>query len=611
VATGPFGGSAEIVRVAPRQQGVLLAATGNGLLYRSRNGGASWDHLAFPAQLAGSLHALEADPGVEGVWYAGMESDIASVAGVYKTSDGGLTWTQLPGLKGKSVWAVAVRSSQPRLIAAGTTDGVYLSRDGGASWARISPESNRELRPVVSLAFHPTDPGIIYAGTTHLPWRTRDGGAHWESIHSGMIDDSDVFSISVETRAPSSVFASACSGVYRSSDGGSTWKRLATPSGAFRTYLVALDPHREGVVYAATSAGLLRSSDRGGAWKTVTSHQVRSIAFDAVNPNKVYFASATGGLLVSRDSGNSLVQFNAGFANRNFAAVAGSGGILYASTVYEPGSGGIFRTSDRGARWARMASPGDNENIILLAATPDDPDNLFAAGRGGLYRSTDGAKTWSRLPLPQGAQTVTALLPLSRDSALAGTTAGLFRLESGSWAAVSFPGRHPVELLQNSGKGLVAAISSGSAFRSQDGGSSWTACGQPAAGTVWYGLTLDSGAEGAALAATSQGLFRSTDQCATWDLVRNGLDQATVSAVVSPQGRSGEALAAQFGRVFITTNGGLSWRPIDDAGRNGGYPSSLLLLPAAPRRVYALFPRRGVLSVSIEPDQHVASTGGI
>jgi len=118
-------------------------------------------------------------------------------------------------------------------MAAGADSGVYLTRDGGTSWKLISPPGDPELRPVVSLAFDPGDSKIIYAGTTHLPWRTSDGGATWQSIHTGMIDDSDVFSIQVDPHRPERVLASACSGAYASSDAAHHWKRFNTPTGAF------------------------------------------------------------------------------------------------------------------------------------------------------------------------------------------------------------------------------------------------------------------------------------------------------------------------------------------------------------------------------------------
>lgn len=601
--TGPYGGEAEIVRTVPRKAGLVIAATRNGLFYQSADGGASWTYRHFPAQLSGILHALEVDPRFSDVWYAGMEAENARISGVYRTKDGGETWTQLPGLQGKAVWSLAIWPAGPDIVAAGTSEGVFLSRDAGESWTAISPANDPELRPVVSLAFHPANSEILYAGTTHLPWRTRDGGRHWQSIHSGMLDDSDVFSIAVDAQSPATVFASACSGVYRSGDAGSSWRRMATPRGAFRTYLVTLDPRRAGVVFAATSAGLLRSENSGAAWNRVSPHAVKSIAFDPADPDRIYFASIVGGLLVSRDGGNTLVESNIGFSNRNFSAIAGSGGALYTSTVYEPDSGGIFRTGDNGLNWRRMASPGTNENILLLAVAPDDPDRLYAAGNRSLFRSTDGARTWVKQGTPPGGEHITALLPVSRESLLVGTSAGLFRSGS-SWVAVELPGgRRPVELLQSSGGGMVAAVTSGGAFRSDNTGNSWTACGQPTPGAVWYGLALDSGRTAGALAATAQGLFRSTDGCASWTPVRGGLDQATVSAVVFHPRRAGEALAAQFGRIFHSTDGGLSWRPLDGEGRNGAYPSALLVLPAAPQRLFALFPRRGVSSISIDFNQ--------
>ncbi len=615
LATGPFGGAAEIVRVVPRQPGLLLAATSGGLVYQSDDAGLSWTNRPAPTQLGGTLHAIEIDPRYAGTWYAAIESHTPAAAGVYKTEDGGETWTPLPGMAGKAVWALAVWAGQPDVIAAGTSEGVFLTRDAGASWARISPESNRELRPVVSLAFDPGNRDILYAGTTHLPWRTRDGGAHWESIHTGMLDDSDVFSMAVDPRTPNTVFSSACSGVYRSGDGGGSWTRMATPPGAFRTYLVAQDPRDPGVLFAGTSAGLLRSPDGGASWKRVSRHVVKSIAFDPVKARKIYCASATGGMLISQDGGNTLLESNKGFSNRNFVAIAGSGDMLYTSSIYEPASGGVFRSGDFGLTWRRMASPGTNQNVVVLSAAPDNADCVYAAGYGGLFLSMDGAKTWMRQPTPKGADHIQALLPLSCRSVLVGSASGLFRLTAGSWKAVAIAGaRRRVELLQSSGGAVVAAVIAGRAFRSDNGGESWTACGQPVPDVVWYGLALDSGHTGFSLAATAQGLFRSTDRCASWTAVRGGLDQATVNAVLLHPRRAGEALAAQFGRIYRTTDGGLSWFPLEHEGRSGTYPSAFLVLPGAPQRLFALFPRRGVLSVTIdavqnEPDQ-LNSRGG-
>src|SRR5581483_5429406 len=82
-ATGPFGGDAELVRVIPQTPGMVVAGSRNGLLFLSVNGGASWSNIAFPAQFAGVLHALEVDPHSAGVWYAGTESQNPWYSGIF------------------------------------------------------------------------------------------------------------------------------------------------------------------------------------------------------------------------------------------------------------------------------------------------------------------------------------------------------------------------------------------------------------------------------------------------------------------------------------------------------------------------------------------------
>jgi photosystem II stability/assembly factor-like uncharacterized protein len=89
-------------------------------------------------------------------------------------------------------------------------------QDAGATWTQISPPGSREIHEVESLAVDPVDPNIVYAGTWHLPWKTTDGGKTWHNIKQGLIDDSDVFSIMSIRPSRSTVFLSACSGIYKS-----------------------------------------------------------------------------------------------------------------------------------------------------------------------------------------------------------------------------------------------------------------------------------------------------------------------------------------------------------------------------------------------------------
>ncbi len=607
-AIGPFGGAAEVVRADPNHAGTVLAATRDGLLYRSTDSGASWTHLAFPAELSGTLHVLEIDRRRPGVWYVGIESDIAWNSGLYRTVDGGASWTLLPGLKGKAVWSLAIWEINPQVMAAGAADGIFLSRDDGESWRRISPQENAELRPVVALAFDPVHSEVLYAGTTHLPWRTIDGGATWQSIHDGMLDDSDVFSISVNPSRPPIVYASACSGAYRSITAGRQWTRLATPVSAFRTYLVTLDPRHPDTVFAATSAGLLKSSNAGAAFHKVSGASVKSIAFDPSRPGWMYFASATAGLMVSTDGGETLRESNRGFANRTVTGISGAGGLLYVSTAYDTGAGGLYVSSDLGAHLLPAGGAGltGHQNLLLTAAMPGRPQVVFAAAYQGLWKSSDSGRSWAEVAAPANAS-VTALATVERkaagkpDSLLAGTSSGLFlSLDDGAtWtqaiARETATATH-VRLLQASPDSGVAAVTDSGAFASFDAGRTFAACGTPAPGIQWYSVAVRNAGAPTVLAASSHGLFRSTDGCRTWSLMATGgLDAGTVSAVIAHPQNAAEFFAVQGGVVWRSIDGGLVWRPLNDTGRDGSYPAALLILPAAPDRLFAWFPRRGVL----------------
>ena len=604
---GPFGGAAEVVRADPNHPGTVLAATRDGLLYRSTDSGASWAHLAFPAELSGTLHVLEIDRRRPGVWYVGIESDIAWNSGLYRTVDGGASWTLLPGLKGKAIWSLAIWEINAQVMAAGAADGIFLSRDGGENWRRISPQENAELRPVVALAFDPVHSEVLYAGTTHLPWRTIDGGATWQSIHDGMLDDSDVFSISVNPSRPPIVYASACSGAYRSITAGKQWTRLATPVGAFRTYLVTLDPRRPDTVFAATSAGLLKSSNSGAAFHKVSGASVKSIAFDLSRPGWMYFASTTAGLMVSTDGGETLRESNRGFANRTVTGFSGAGSLLYVSTAYDTGAGGLYVSSDLGAHLLPAGGAGltGHQNLLLTAAMPGRPRVVFAAAYQGLWKSSDSGRSWAEVAAP-GNGSLTALAAVERkaagepDSLLAGTSSGLFlSLDDGAtWTQViaTQTAAARVRLLQASAGSGVAAVTDSGAFASFDAGRTFAACGTPAPGIQWYSVAVRNAGAPTVLAASSHGLFRSADGCRTWSLMATGsLDAGTVSAVIAHPQNPAEFFAVQGGVVWRSIDGGLVWRPLNDAGRDGSYPAALLILPASPDRLFAWFPRRGVL----------------
>jgi photosystem II stability/assembly factor-like uncharacterized protein len=602
-AIGPFGGSVAIVQVDPHRTDTVLAATSNALLFRSSDGGYSWNPIPSPAALQGALHAFVIDPKTPNVYYAGLSSDSPAYRGIFRSRDAGATWQPLAGVKGKDIWSIAIWPADARVLAAGARDGVMLSRDGGESWTRISPAENRELQPVVSLAFDPVNSKILYAGTPHLPWKTVNGGTSWRSIHDGMADDSDVFSIEVDPKRPPRVFASACSGIYLSVNGGSTWRKLHGAKGAsYRTYFVAQDPRHAGVVYAGTNHGLEKSADGGATWRQLSTNPTRSVAFDRWHAWRTFVATDGAGILRSNDSGKTWNSANQGFCNRYLSGLIADGAAVYTATA------GSLHVSSGASPW-RAITPAPalvGERVVAIAAAPGPPERLYVAGDRGLLASSDGGRKWAAL---RGADTnarLTALLAMPR-YILAGSESGLLRRsgEDKAWERISLPGARPaVRSLVRLGAACAAITGSG-AFLSRDG-VTWKKAGVvPGKAEV---LRLAAGAQGTLFAATSQGAMRSEDFGASWRAVGSVLDGNTVSAICTHPAQPDVVFAAQYGMIYVSSDNGHSWKRMTSGGLVTSSIEELAVLPGKPGHLFALASSQGVFELALEAQASVFST---
>jgi len=292
-----------IVQTDSHHPGTLLAGTATAQLFRSRDGAESWAPLPFPMALRSTLHTILIDPSLPDTYLVGLSSEAPENAGLFRSTDEGVTWHQLRGLERKQVWALALWARDSHVIAAGTPEGVFRTLDGGDHWTRLGAGGSTPPSPVVSLAFDPKDRNTLYAGTPHLAWKTSDGGANWHRLSRGMQADSDIFSIEVDPNQRGRLFAGACGGLYSSMDGGGTWSTLERAiGGPLRTYAVARAPGLAGVIFAATSGGLIRSSDSGATWHRVSAEPARSIAFDPADPGRIFVATDHG-VFLSQDGG--------------------------------------------------------------------------------------------------------------------------------------------------------------------------------------------------------------------------------------------------------------------------------------------------------------------
>jgi photosystem II stability/assembly factor-like uncharacterized protein len=385
---GPAGGDARAIASVPDHPDHLFLGSTNSWLYESLDAGAHWRRI-FRLDDSGHMivdHIVVDAADSRTIFAAGWKD---SEGGLWVSHDEGRTWNEVAGLHKQSIRSFVQAPSDPKIIFAGTLEGVFRSSDAGASWTLISPAGSREIHEVESLAVDPKRPEIIYAGTWHLPWKTEDGGKNWHNVKQGLIDDSDVFSIILDPVRPSTVFLSACSGIYKSQNAGSHfWKIQGIPSTARRTRVLKQDPANREIVYAGTTEGLYKTLDGGRTFKRMTGPEVivNDVFIDPRDSKRVLLATDRGGVLVSTDAGANFVASNEGVSGRKVTAllVDKSDPLrMYAGVVNDKTYGGVFVTDDGGARWRQIGAGLDGRDVFALAQAKDG--TVLAGTSSGIF----------------------------------------------------------------------------------------------------------------------------------------------------------------------------------------------------------------------------------
>ncbi len=342
--------------------------------------------------------------------------------GLWISHDDGRSWTEPAPFKGQPVHALVQAPSDANILYAGTLAGVFRSGDGGVTWTQISPPDSHEIHEIESLAVDPVNPEIVYAGTWHLPWKTTDGGKTWRNIKQGLIVDSDVFSIIVDPKRPRIVYLSACSGIYKSEDAGILFHKIqGIPSEARRTRSLMQDPENREVVYAGTTEGLYKTVNGGRSFERMTGSDVvvNSVYVDPEDSNRVLLATDRGGVLASDDAGDTFTPSNQGISERKVAALLvdrDNPETLYAGVVNDKNFGGVFRSTDGGAYWEQVASGLDGGDVFALAQTKDGRivagtgHGIFVLEPSGAGDPPSGADTASASPAAGGSPAAFAAL---------------------------------------------------------------------------------------------------------------------------------------------------------------------------------------------------------
>jgi photosystem II stability/assembly factor-like uncharacterized protein len=622
---GPDGGDVRSLAYDPQNPDHLFLGTNTGTMFTSQDGGRSWsrfahlgdgddyvlDHIAFDPQNPKTMYA------------AAWSLENQQSGDIFRSHDGGKSWQTLPAMHNKSIRALAVAPSDPKVLVVGALDGVFRSRDGGSNWERISPPNHAEIKNIESIAIDHKDANTIYAGTWHLAWKTPDGGANWQHINKGMIDDSDVFSIIVDSSNSSVVFASACSGIYRSESAGDLFHKLqGIPFSARRTRVLKQDPSNPAIVYAGTTEGLWKTLDSGKTWKRVSNPEVvvNDVFVDPRNSQRVLLATDRSGVMASDDGAQTWTASNHGYTHRYVTAIVADNkepNVLYVGVVNDREWGGVFSSRDGGQHWQQKSNGLNGRDVFTLEQASSG--TLIAGTNKGIFTLERNASDWrpsnsvvfekvSYTTVKKGSKKTKVAKTTATRSTLdarvndieitpkfwmAATSSGLFTSadQGKSWKGGAIIGKQDFVSAASNGELMVAATRMDVLY-STDNGTTWKQTKPASFISSIRGVTVTP--EGQILVATREGAYRSMDSGANWEHMLNGLPDKNISSITyDPNGKRLLATSMMTGVIFESKDAGRSWH----RGPDSGYP--LRRISVVRGRFLAATPFDGVIA---QPD---------
>ncbi|MBV6521999.1 MAG: hypothetical protein MNPFHGCM_02143 [Gemmatimonadaceae bacterium] len=320
-----------------------MGTTGGGV-FKTTDGGVNWSPVS-DNYFGGTIGAIAVDqqnPDI--VWVGGGETDIrgntAPGDGLWKTGDGGKTWTLL-GFKDEHISTIRIHptSSNTAYIGvfgnpfkAGTERGLYRTTDGGKTFQKIL--YSNDSTGVIDIAMDASNPQVMYVAmwqAYRTPWSLSSGGVH--------------------------------SAIYKTSDGGTSWVNLSAtakglPKGTLGKIGLAVSPAKASRVWAIIehdSGGVYRSDDAGATWQYL--NQDRKLRQRAWYYSQIY-ADPT------------------------------DTNVVYVLNVQ------FFRSRDGGKTFREQinAPHGDNHDLWIA---PNDPLRMVEANDGGATVSVNGGRTWT------------------------------------------------------------------------------------------------------------------------------------------------------------------------------------------------------------------------
>lgn len=279
-------GRVPAIATHPTDPNIVYIGAASGGVWKTVDGGLNWTPLTD--ELSNLNHgAIAIDPSDPEVIYAGTgEYTTGSDGdGVFRSEDGGATWNRIAttGQVGKRISRFIVDPTDSMRLHVSGDFGYYRSLDRGQTW------TDRFAGSASDLALNPDDPSVLYLGRRNQGvYRSTDGGATWTQLTNGLpADDVNRVLVAIAPSDPDRVFAviingsAGLRGLYRTDDGGDTWTEMVNtpdfprPQGWYDAF-IGVDPSHANVVYCGgvfptyAEAGVIKSTNGGDNWVDIT-----------------------------------------------------------------------------------------------------------------------------------------------------------------------------------------------------------------------------------------------------------------------------------------------------------------------------------------------------
>jgi photosystem II stability/assembly factor-like uncharacterized protein len=428
---GPFrGGRTRAVAGIPGQPDSFLIGAVNGGVWKTTDAGRTWNPIfdAMPTQSIGAIAVAPSDPNI--IYVASGEGllrpDLSVGDGIYRSADGGVTWTHLGLEDAQQIPELAVDPHDPnRLFAAvlghpfGTSAerGIYRSLDGAKTWTRVLYIDDDTGGSFVKM--DPRDPNVLYAGLWNVragPWednnvyngtggglfKSTDGGEHWRHLTKGLPDNLSQIDVAIAPSRPNRLYATIATnadgdyasaaglGVFRSDDAGESWTRATTdPRPALRIGggdlpLIKVDPHNADVLYSATLV-TQKSVDGGVHWQSLRGSpggdDYQNLWVSPDDSKRIALVSDQGGIITVNGGATWSSWLNQPTAQLYHIGVTNSFPYRICSGQQESGSVCITNRGNDGEVTMREWHPVGVIEYGYAIPDPLDADIIFGAGR--------------------------------------------------------------------------------------------------------------------------------------------------------------------------------------------------------------------------------------